>query len=164
MRRTFAVVLVLLTAMTAGCAQTPPTVNELLRALPTRVGGVAIDEFAVIDGSFSTGHSVDDVLDALGRKRSDLVAVFGGPTRGAGGVGAVSVQGVGGERLVHTIVANWNRPSVVDREQLHIGGRGVWLLTERSGYETAVYHVGDVAYIAHGHTRTTVENYLEAFR
>lgn len=115
----------------------------LLATLPANAGGVNFDSTHVIDDSFMSGHPVDDVLAALGKRRSDAAVVERFPRDGVGGdIGALAVNGVAGDVLLETVVQTWHAAAVVARAQTTIGDRDVWALEQRGGYFFLAYQRG----------------------
>jgi hypothetical protein len=138
------VTIVLFVVTLGGCGRT----ETLLSSLPSSVGDRSFDMVTVVDESFRSGHPVDDVLAALGKRRPDAAAVFRDASEGWGTAGAMTVSGVDGPTLLEAVVTNWDSAGVVDRSQRDVGAKPVWLLTSRLGHLVAVYAKSDVVYIA----------------
>jgi len=115
-----------------------------------------------VDASYLSGHPVDDVLAALGKSRSDAVAVFRDAADGSGTMGAVAVRDVDGVTLLHAVTAHWRSAAVTGRSETDVDGKHVWLLSERLGYLVAAYVRTDVVYIVSANDLTTLEALLRS--
>ena len=145
----------------AGCSAVQS--QALLGTLPTNAGGVNFDTTHVIDDSFLSGHAADDVLDALGKQRSDATIVERGPRDGVGGgIGAIVVNGVGGEILLDTVAQTWQAAAVVGRTQVTIGDRDVWVLEQRGGYFFLAYQRRSTVYWASSDDLSLAEQFITA--
>ncbi|MEP7379406.1 MAG: hypothetical protein ABI725_07600 [Chloroflexota bacterium] len=145
----------------AGCSAVQS--HSLLATLPTSAGGVNFDSTHVIDDSFMSGHPVDDVLAALGKRRSDATVVERFPRDGAGGdIGAFVVHGVPGDVALDTVSQTWHAAAVVGRSQTTIGDREVWVLEQRGGYFFLAYQRGSTVYWADSDDRSLAEQFIAA--
>jgi hypothetical protein len=145
----------------AGCAVVQS--QALLATLPTTAAGVHFDTPRVIDDSFLSGHPVDEVLAALGKRRSDATIVERFPRDGVGGdIGALLVNGVAGDVLLDTVVQTWLAAAVVGRGQTTIGDRDVWVLEHRVPYFFLVYQRGSTIYWADSDDRSLAEKFVAA--
>jgi hypothetical protein len=143
-----ATALVLL-VLAAGCGPSGrPSVADLRATLPTSVAGQAFDLVQVVDDNLNVGHPIDDVLAKLFKSRGEASVVFLDSSRGVGTLGAAAVSGVEGDTLLAATVATWNAPAVVGRSEHMLGGRSVWLIEERGGFQTYVYARGPIIYFA----------------
>lgn len=160
--RSVLVGLVLAALVGAGCGVVQS--QALLATLPTSAGGVNFDISRVIDDSFLSGHPVDDVLTALGKRRSDATIVerYGGVGGGDGGIGAFVVGGVPGDVLLDTFVQTWLAPAVVGRAQTTIGDRDVWALDLRPNHVFLAYQRGSTIYWAGTDDRSLAEQFIAA--
>lgn len=148
-------------ALVAACSALPFTAaNQLLSSLPTSAGGIDFDDFQMIDDSFLSGHVVDDVLSALGKRRSDGAAVFRFSSVGGVSIGAVAVRGVDGDDLLTACVENWQAPAVVRRSQRAVNGTDGWEIEMRGGYLTVFYVRGNAVYVAWSEQRQVLEAVL----
>lgn len=148
---------VLATLLVSGCAFMGP---GLVQTLPQKAAGVDFDLVQVVDDAFMSGHAVDDVLASLGKERSQATAVFRDASTGAGGVGALRVDGVSGEKLLDAVVKTWLNEATVSRTQTTIGDREAWVLETRTGHITIAYRRGDVVYLAFGEDLNLVERFV----
>lgn len=145
----------------AGCSAVQS--QALLATLPTSAGGVTFDASRVIDDSFLSGYQADDVLAALGKRRSDATIVDRYPSTGEGGsIGAFVVSGVSGDVLLETVVQTWHAPAVVARAQTTIGARDVWALDLRGGDFFLAYRRGSTIYWADSDDRSLAEEFIAA--
>lgn len=144
----------------AGCIAVQSQV--LLATLPTTAGGVNFDTSRVVDDSFWGGHPVDDVLAALGKRRSDATIVERFSRVGVGEIGAFVVGGVPGDVLLDTVVQTWHAPAVVGRAQTTIGDRDVWALDFRPGHVFLAYRRGSTIYWAGTDDRSLAEQFVAA--
>jgi len=153
--------LVLAAAVAAGCGVIQS--QALLATLPTSAGGVTFDTSRVIDDSFLSGHPVDDVLAALGKRRSDATIADRYPRTGEGGsIGALAVNGISGDVLLDAVVQTWHAAAVVGRAQTTIGDRDVWALEQRGGYFFLAYQRGSTVYWADSDDRSLAEQFIAA--
>jgi len=153
--------LVLVALLAAGCAVVQS--QALLATLPTSAGGVDFDTPRMIDDSFMSGHPVDDVLTALGKRRSDATIVERVSWVGEGDIGALVVYGVSGEVLLNTVVQTWRAAAVVGRAQTRIGDRDVWALDFRGGGQVFLaYQRGSTVYWASTGDRSLAEQFIAA--
>jgi hypothetical protein len=137
--------------------------QALLATLPTSAGGVNFDTTHVIDDSFSSGHPVDEVLAALGKRRSDATIVERFPRDGVGGdIGALLVNGVAGDVLLDTVVQTWLAAAVVGRAQTTIGDREVWVLDFRPGDVFLAYQRESTVYWASTEDRSLADQFIAA--
>jgi hypothetical protein len=134
--------------------------NRLLSALPAAAGGIDFDTVRVIDDSFLSGHLVDDVLTALGKSRSDAAVVFRGDSAGGTTIGAIAVQGVGGQDLLDACVENWGAPAVIRRSQRVVNGANGWELEMRDGQLNVFYPRGNTVFVAWSEQRNVLEAVL----
>lgn len=144
----------------AGCSAVQS--QALLATLPTTAGGVNFDTSRVIDDSFPSGHSVDDVLAALGKRRSDATIVERVSRVGEGDIGAFVVDGVPGDVLLDTVVQTWHAPAVVGRAETTIGDRDVWALDIRPNHVFLAYRRGSTIYWAATDDRSLAEQFVAA--
>jgi hypothetical protein len=145
----------------AGCSAVQS--QALLATLPTSAGGVTFDTSRVIDDSLWVGHPADDVLAALGKRRSDATIVDRYSSTGEGGsIGAFVVNGVSGDALLDTVAQTWDAPAVVGRAQTTIGDRDVWALEQRGGYFFLAYERGSTIYWAYSDNRSLAEEFIAA--
>jgi len=158
--RSVLVGLVLAALVGAGCGVVQS--QELLATLPTSAGGVTFDTSRVIDDSILSGHQVDDVLAALGKRRSDATIVERFSRVGGGGIGALVVNGVPGDVLLDTVVQTWHAPAVISRAQTTIGGRDVWALELRPNHVFLAYRRGSTIYTAGTDDRPLAEKFVTA--
>ena|SRR5687768_1486386 len=148
-------------ALVAACSALPfNAANQLLSTLPTAAGGVDFDDVRVIDDSFLSGHVVDDVLTALGKRRSDGAAVFRFSSAGGVSIGAVAVRGIDGDELLAACVENWQAPAVIRRSQRAVNGTDGWQVEMRGGGLTVFYARGSVVYVAWSEQRQVLEAVL----
>ena len=153
--------LALAAVVAAGCSAVQS--QALLATLPTSAGGVEFDTPRVIDDSFLSGHPVDDVLAALGKRRSDATIVERFPRDGiGGGIGAFIVGGVSGDVVLDTVAQTWHAAAVVGRTQTTIGDRDVWVLEQRGGYFLLAYQRGSTVYWASTDDRPLAEEFVAA--
>ena len=153
--------LVLAALVAAGCGVVQS--QALLATLPTTAGGVTFDTSRVIDDSFWSGLEVDDVLAALGKRRSDATIVERWPRDGVGGgIGAFVVNGVPGDVALDTVAQTWHAAAVVGRSQTTIGDRDVWVLEQRGGYFLLAYQRGSTVYWASTDDRSLAEQFIAA--
>lgn len=152
--------LVLAALVVAACALGQS--QALLATLPTSAGGVNFDTSRVIDDSFMSGHPMDDVLAALGKRRSDATIVERFGRAGGGGIGAFVVGGVPGDVLLDTVVQTWIAAAVVGRAQTTIGDRDVWALDIRPGHFLLAYQRGPAVYWASTDDRPLAEEFIAA--
>jgi hypothetical protein len=149
-------------AFVAACAAIPfISANQLLSTLPTTAGGVDFDTVRVIDDKSLSGHLVDDVLSALGKRRTEAAAVFRTSSIGGASIGAVAVQGVEGPDLLLACVENWSAPAVIARSQRLANGTDGWELEMRSGQLTVFYLRGNIAFVVWSEERQVLEAVLE---
>lgn len=159
--RTLLIGLVLAALVAAGCGAVQS--QALLATLPTGAGGVTFDTSRVIDDSFPSGHAVDEVLAALGKRRSDATIVERFPRDGVGGdIGALAVNGVPGDVLLDTVVQTWQAAAVVGRAQTTIGDRDVWALDLRPNYVLLAYQRESTVYWASTDDRSLAEQFIAA--
>lgn len=122
--------------------------DQLLSSLPTTVQGHSFGTVTIVTDSYLSGHAIDDVLAALGKRRPDASAVFRSATNMSGTIGAVAVSGVDDQRLTSAVVNNWRAAAVTSRSQTTVGGKVVWLVQLRPAELVAVWSEPGVAYIA----------------
>lgn len=134
----------------------------LLSTLPATAGGVNFDTSRVIDDSFLSGHPLDDVLAALGKRRSDATIVERVSWVGEGDIGAIVVGRVPGDVLLNTVVQTWHAAAVVSREQTTIGDRDVWALDTRLNDVFLAYQRGSTVYWASSDDRSLAEQFIAA--
>jgi hypothetical protein len=153
--------MVLAALIAAGCGAVQS--QALLATLPTSAGGVTFDTSRVIDDSFLSGHPVDDILAALGKRRSDATIVDRYPSTGVGGsIGALAVNGISGDVLLDTVVQTWLAAALVGRAQTTIGDRDVWALDIRPNHVFLAYRRGSTIYWADSDDRSLAEQFVAA--
>jgi hypothetical protein len=152
------VILAALAATGCGVVQS----QALLATLPASAGGVNFDTSRVIDDSHSSGHPVDDVLAALGKRRSHATIVERFSRVGEGDIGAMVVDGVPGDVLLETVVQTCDAPAVVARTQTTISGRDVWTLDIRPGHVFLAYRRGPTLYWASTNDHARAEQFVAA--
>lgn len=135
-----------------------PDVAELLSTLPDEAGGVFFEDIQSVDDAFLSGHPVDDVLAALGKTRAETIAVFRSGANGT--IGAISVDGTGGQLLLEAFAQSWHAPAVVGRFTRILGGTVAWELVERDGARTVLYQRQNLVYLATAPDRAAVERIL----
>lgn len=132
--------------------------SELLATLPKEAGGGAFDGVQVVDDYLHVGHPVDDVLEALQRKRRDAVSVFRYGEDAT--IGAAAVEGIDGATLFEAFVTAWHAPAVIERRQRLAAGTLAWELLDRGGTLTVVYRLGNVIYLVQTQDRALLEAIL----
>ncbi len=132
----------------------------LLERLPRQAGGVTFAQHNIIDESFLSGHAVDDVYAALGLLRPDGTAAFRLDPALGDEIGAVTVRGVSGDRLLEAFVDHWSEAAIIDRTMADIGGRSVWVLEHRGGDRTIAYRRGDIVFYTYSESRERAARYI----
>lgn len=132
--------------LAAGCGAIRS--QALLATLPTRAAGASFDTSRVIDDSFRSGYPIDEILEKLGKSRSDTTVVDRYSSDANAEIGAFVVDGVSADVLLDIVVQTWEAPAVVARTQTIIGDRGVWALEMRPGHFFLAYRRASTIYWA----------------
>ncbi len=148
--------------LAASCSAPRPSPAALLATLPQEADGTQLDFVQIVDDSFLSGHSVDPVLAALGKSRSDASAVFRISLTSQMLVGAVAVTGVNGTELLQAVTEAWNSAAIIRRSEAVIQGKPVVVLDVRGGERTAAYARGSVVYLVSSDSGEVVEALLAA--
>ncbi|MGH2513876.1 MAG: hypothetical protein ACRDGQ_14495, partial [Candidatus Limnocylindrales bacterium] len=91
--------------------------------MPATVGGAPVTFVSVSDNRPLSGVPADDVLDALGKGRSQAVIVMGSWPYGA--ISALSIPTVPVSTVLATAETRWDAPAVTARSTTTVGGRTV---------------------------------------
>jgi hypothetical protein len=149
-------------AAVSACAPSPrPSTAEILASLPISAGGEDLSVVRVIDPNFPSGHVVDDVLNALGKQRSQASIVFRYSSGGSGYLGGIAVDEVDGRQLLQAIGLYWQAAALVLRSQTPIRGHEGVELTFRDGSQLIAYNAGRVIYVASADDPNIAQEYID---
>lgn len=132
--------------------------SQLLATLPEVAGGHQFARVQIVNDSLHVGHSLDDVLEMLQKKRLDAVSVF--RNGDAATLGATAVAGIDGAALLEAFVTTWNAPAVIERRQRLAAGGVAWELRDRLGLLTVVYRIANVVYLVQTDDQALLEAIL----
>ena len=145
-----------------------PSWEDLLGTLPTTAGRVTFDGVSVVTDSLHVGVAEDDVLAALGKRRTDATIVFRSNSKPSHAyIGVVAVRDVRGDALLDAFAQNWSAGNI-RRTRRSVNGTTGWELEERHTHKLTVFYsygvsypYGGVVYIASSTSRRRVEAMLK---